>query len=305
MIDRIECPICAQQGHSIFRWPYQSRELLRVAAHAPNVRAIAVTRDYEVLCCDECDISYQRWVPNDQEAAELYALHGNEDDILDEITQQKLHWYSHMTEEILVMRQIIDKGLPKVLDYGCNWGKWASMALAYGCDVYAVEVNSIAADFVSRRGVKMISDSQLAQHTFDFINADQVLEHLPDPKPLLARLASALTSTGMIKLSTPSAPRLSHNLTKAARAKDGSILSPSRIDALEPLIHLNLFSNRSLRVIGDKIGLVPVVLPFFKWLGAGQLWNIPRQFGRNLTTPGKRRFIKGTYMWFRACSPTR
>src|SRR6185369_17118136 len=99
----------------------------------------------------------------------------------EEIRRQKLHWFAHMTEEILVMRQILGARTPVVLDFGCNWGKWASMALAHGCEVYGVDVNRDASAFCAARGIRMISREQMREVRFDFINVDQVLEHLSDP----------------------------------------------------------------------------------------------------------------------------
>jgi hypothetical protein len=62
--------------------------------------------------------------------------------------------------------------------------------------------------------------------------------------------------------------------------------------------HVNLFNPVSLRSLGERAGLRGVRLPFFKWMGAGQLWNLPRQFNRNLILPFKRRFGFQTHQWF-------
>ena len=75
------------------------------------------------------------------------------------------------------------------------------------------------------------------------------------------------------------------------------MLDPRTIDSLCPLEHVNLFNHVSLRSLGEHAGLRKVQLPFFKWMGAGQLWNLPRQFNRNLTTPWKRWRMKGPYIW--------
>ena len=75
------------------------------------------------------------------------------------------------------------------------------------------------------------------------------------------------------------------------------MLAAETIDSLYPLEHVNLFNHASLRLLGERVGLRPVRLPFFKWMGAGQLWNLPRQFNRNLTTPWKRWRGRGPYVW--------
>jgi hypothetical protein len=194
---------------------------------------------------------------------------------------------------------MLDRPRPKVLDYGSNWGKWSSMALAYGCDTYAVEVNPVAIEFCRSRGIKMLAPAEMREHRFDFINVDQVLEHVAKPRELAAELASALLPGGYMKWSVPGDRKLPQKLRDAEKTRDYQVLDAEQIDPLEPLVHINLFSNRALRSLGGAAGLKPARLPFFKWLGAGQLWNMPRQFGRNVTVPQKRWRGSGTYLWFR------
>ena len=65
-----------------------------------------------------------------------------------------------------------------------------------------------------------------------------------------------------------------------------------------PLEHVNLFSARALKLLGHKAGLRHYRLPLLKCLGAAQLWNMPRQFNRNLIVPFKNWRGTGTYRWF-------
>jgi len=201
-----------------------------------------------------------------------------------------------------VMRQLIPARVPVVLDFGCNWGKWASMALAHGCEVYAVEVNRDAAAFCASRGIKMVTLADLKSLRFDFINVDQVMEHLSDPRGIAQALAASLKPGGMMKWSTPDHPQLPKLLRAAEASGTNAVLNRATLDPLEPLEHVNLFSGAALEVLGRQVGLRPVQLPFGKWLGAGQLWNIPRQLNRNLTTPLKRWRGRGSYRWFQKSS---
>jgi hypothetical protein len=173
------------------------------------------------------------------------------------------------------------------------------MALAHGCDVYAVEVNPTAADFCRRRGIKIVTRDELKDLRFDFINVDQVMEHLTDPLGVARLLAGLLQPWGMMKWSTPNNPELPRLLRAAQASGDESVLNPKTIDSLAPLEHVNLFSNESLKFLGRQVGLEPVRLPFWKWMGAGQIWNLPRQLNRNLIVPLKRFRMKGTYLWFK------
>ena len=263
-----------------------------------NLAALVADKAFEIRHCAASRLYFQTWVMEDRELTAWYSPPAGHEFFMNEIAKQKLHWFAHMTEEILVFLQLCPERVPKVLDFGCNWGKWASMALAHGCDVYAVEVNRAAAEFCSRRGIKMIDFDELQNVRFDFINVDQVMEHLSDPLPVAQRLAASLNPGGFLKMSTPDNVRLPQLLTAAQRNGDNRVLDARTLDSLAPLEHVNLFTRAALEALGQKAGLRTFRPPLITWLGAGQLWNIPRQLNRNFVTPFKRWLGRGTYVWF-------
>jgi len=297
MIYRELCPITGERSDVIFSRPYNLPELLAMAG-VKEAAAVLEGKDYEIRYCASSDMYFQSWVFDDMEASRHYTC--DTASILPEISVQKLHIFSHMTEEILVVRQMFPENPPVVLDFGTNWGKWASMALAHGCDVYGVEVNRAAESFCAGRGIKMVKAEQLdGCPLFDFINVDQVLEHLGDPYGVVGKLRDALKPGGIIKLSVPGCGRLPGLMRSAQASGDNSILNERTLKPLAPLNHVNLFTNRALRLLGARLGLEPVRPPFMAWLGAGQLWNLPRQLNRNLVIPFKRYLQRGTYIWLR------
>lgn len=296
MIQRLTCPITGKNADVIFSRPYVLPEL-RPYAERCGLSVHLVDKPFEVRYSPTSGLHFQTWVMDDSELVGLYSPPADENYFAARIAEQKLHWFAHMTEEILVVRQMMGESRPVVLDFGTNWGKWASMALAHGCDTYGVDVNRDAAAFCSRRGIKMISHSELGVARFDFINVDQVLEHLTDPLTVVRQLATALKPGGVIKFGTPQNNKLPGQLRAAQASGNNSVLETTTIDSLFPLEHVNLFTNASLRLLGERVGLRPIRPPFFKWFGAGQLWNLPRQLGRNLTVPFKRWAMSGTYCW--------
>lgn len=296
MIQRINCPTCERPAEVIFSRPYEWPALRAMIACAPRAEALDGKR-FEVRHCSACDLCYQSWVMEDSELAHWYSAPVGEDSFLEKIGRQRLHWLAHSMGEILVIRQVCHENRPTVLDFGCNWGKWASAALALGCDVYGLDVNRAATAFCARRGIKIVSREELNPLRFDFINVDQVMEHLSDPLSVARQLAGCLKPGGLIKLSTPGNPRLPKLLAASQREDNDRVLNQRTLDALCPLEHVNLFSYRALLTLGMKIGLRPYRQPFFKWLGAGQMWNLPRQLNMNVIVPFKRKFGRGTYLW--------
>ncbi len=253
--------------------------------------------DYEVRACNACELHFQTWVMSDDELESWYSPPRDDESFMSEIGSQQLHWFAHQTEEILVLRQVCPTPTPRVLDFGCNWGKWASMALAHGCDVYGVDVNRDASRFCASRGIKMVTFEEARSLRFDFINVDQVVEHLSAPLEVTRALGACLKPGGLMKLSTPHNPALPARL-RASRPDDQSVLNAKTLDALFPLMHVNLFTPDALRVLAAGVGLDEFQQPLLTWLGAGQMWNLPRQFNRNVTVPFKRWRGRGTYLWF-------
>lgn len=299
MIYRELCPITGEKSEVIFSRPY-SLPQLRAMAGSEEIEQAISDKDYEVRYSAAADLYFQSWVFDEAEVAHFYSHGSDTSTILRAIAAQKLHWFSHMAEEILVVRQVCNGVPPVVLDFGTNWGKWSSMALAHGCDVYGVEVNRAAESFCASRGIKMVKVEQLIDcPKFDFINIDQVLEHLSDPCAVIATLQKTMKPDGIMKISVPGSSRLPRLLREAQASGDNSVLKERTLKALSPLGHVNLFTNRSLRVLGKQFGLEPMRPPIMAWLGAGQMWNMPRQLNRNLVVPFKRYFQRGTYLWFR------
>lgn len=296
MHQRIHCPITGEKTEIIFSRPY-THSKIQAMVRNPEVVRLLNDKPYEIRYAPSSGLVFQAWVLEDHELSLLYKNSETNPDFQEEVKCQKLHAFAHQAEEILVFRQVCKNKCPVVLDFGSSWGKWANMALAFGCDVYGLDINPQAIQFCSQRGIKMIDYAQMSGMQFDFINCDQVLEHVKDPLGLMKQFKRCLKPEGCIKISTPNSPKLLRKLRKGIR-EDDPIVNPVEMDPLAPLVHINLFSRESLMRLGQHAGLKPFQQPFFKWFGASQLWNIPRQLNRNLITAYKRWTGKGTYIWF-------
>ena len=131
MIERLACPVTGASAEVIFSRPYSLAEL-RPFAECASLAAQLADKRYEIRFSTASGLHFQTWVLDDSELAGLYSPPVDEKFFRTEIGNQKLVWFAHMTEEILVLRQIVPAKVPVELDFGCNWGKWASMALAFG-----------------------------------------------------------------------------------------------------------------------------------------------------------------------------
>lgn len=296
LLSRSECPICARPAPAILSLPYADERFSLIMPGSGALPRVA-DKSYEIRECRHCDLYFQTWVFVGDDSELIYATE-RPDDIPAAIAGQPIHALTHNAEEVLVMRQVCASKMPRVLDFGCGWGKFASMALAYGCEVYGHEVNAGCAQFCASRGIRMLARDEIAGRRFDFINADQVLEHVADPRETLQLLAASLADDGLVKVSVPGSPTLRRIIADSHGDSD-KVVRKECIKPLFPLVHVNLFSPHSLRALGATAGMAPYRPPFMTWLGAGQMWNTPRQLNRNLVVPFKRFFQRGTYLWLK------
>ncbi|TRD11659.1 class I SAM-dependent methyltransferase [Erythrobacter insulae] len=96
-----------------------------------------------------------------------------------------------------------------VLDYGCGNGDFLAKARSLGHEVMGVDFDPEAVDLVRSRGlpaclVDAIEDKAFSR-SFDHITANHVIEHVSDPRALIANFAKWLKPGGSIFMELPNA----------------------------------------------------------------------------------------------------
>jgi SAM-dependent methyltransferase len=94
-----------------------------------------------------------------------------------------------------------------VLDYGCGAGQSLLELEKLGAEAYGLEADPNARQVVNALGLRIhigtIDENPFPGVMFDLIVMNQVLEHIPRPDELLAKLVKRLRSGGRIVLSIP------------------------------------------------------------------------------------------------------
>lgn len=162
----------------------------------------------------------------------------------------------HMVRELtMAVRFLRDQGIttPTVLDFGTGEGRWARLAAACGVAAHACDVSTHAFAKLTGHGVTCHLTDQLPDEHFDFINTEQVFEHLPEPAATIRSCAAALKPGGTLKIGVPHDPELLGKL----RAPDWTAPkhSPASLNAVAPIEHLNHFTPRSLDCLARNAGL--------------------------------------------------
>jgi SAM-dependent methyltransferase len=130
------------------------------------------------------------------------------------------------------------------LDVGVASGGFAAVAMDFGCRATGLDFHPGYADHVRRLGVEFllgdIAEYDFRGRRFDVVSMGDVIEHVADPKKVIAGVASILKPGGLIWLSTPNYEGV---WTRAMREKDGMWKEGE---------HLHFFCLRSLnRLLRD------------------------------------------------------
>ena len=171
-----------------------------------------------VLCeCDVCGMIFQRDIPGETLRRRLYGHWIDPKKVFSQHRERDgLEYYSYCAQEIMQVISYL-KEVPSslcFLDFGMGWGRWALMAKAFGCESYGTEVSDERIEYARSNGIKVIDWDEIPEHRFDFINAEQVFEHIPEPLQTLRHLKNALKTDGMIKVSVPTAKDIEHRFKR-------------------------------------------------------------------------------------------
>ena len=164
--------------------------------------------------------------------------------------QEKLYqWRSGQ-----VLRRLKQKN-PKVLDIGCGRGLLLRAFQQNGCDVTGTEFSDGACRFardVLKLPVRvgLLDELKFPENSFDVVVMWHVLEHISDPRPMVAEVARILRPGGIFLVAVPNFGSPEARLTKSGWFH------------LDCPRHLSHHTRESLSLILDKAGLQP------KWISA-------------------------------------
>ena len=202
-----------------------------------TVRAFGIGR------CDECRLVFtlgaaaddgaMQYPPFDQRETALVRL-------LRLLTNQLLRERARLVEGV----QAREGG--RLLDFGCGSGAFARLMAGRGYDVVGVEPFSLGRP-IERPGLRLVraplEELRDDLGTFDIITTWQVLEHVPDPRAIVAALAQHLAPGGTLVVSVPN-----------FASWQSRLFGPGWFH-LDPPRHLSHFERSSLQALVRAAGL--------------------------------------------------
>lgn len=306
---RERCPSCGADARAVLlSEPFDSAAITAFLQRQYAGRAQLGQlsgHSYELVRCRSCELAYQQTVPSPQLIHEIYNewIPGSERDRL----QQERDVYApsywaqqvHFLIEHLRLRPVD----VKVLDFGMGWAEWASMARAFGCEVYGAELSPERLNYAHSIGIPTLDWQEIGSRRFHFINTEQVFEHLVEPLDILKHLAGSLAEHGVLKISVPNARTA---LRRVSRATDFASLSAATIMPIQPLEHVNCFEYKTLVRLAAAAGLTPFRPSLRLIYNATSGWLHPHHAARLLVRPLYRHvYPKSTFVYFKRSAPGR
>lgn len=252
-VNRDECPSCTSDSlKTIYQSPFDEPPIKDYLDdfYSPQGRIeleYLEKATYYLYECFGCGLIFQREIPNESLMERLYDYWIDPQKAF--IQHQKkdaLGHYSYYAQEIMQIIAYFKEVSSSLsfFDFGMGWGKWALMAKAFGCDSYGSELSKERIEYAKSNGIKVISWDEIPQHQFDFINTEQIFEHIPEPLQTLCHLKRALKPNGILKISVP----IANDIERRLRIMDWEALKGTKnsLNPIAPLEHINFFRRKSL-----------------------------------------------------------
>ncbi|KKU56236.1 MAG: hypothetical protein UX77_C0002G0007 [Parcubacteria group bacterium GW2011_GWA1_47_11] len=215
------------------------------ACGADDSVTVFVKSGYSFVRCRSCALLYVNPRPDGQALSALYkdAFFTGGVEVAGRVTKNYLEGsasYEARSERALDrMAPLVKTG--RLLDAGCGLGFFVKAARKRGWDAEGIDVSAYAVDVCKRQGLRVskasLESAGYPPAYFDAIVAQDVLEHLFDPRAFVERASVLLAPGGLLVLEMP------NNDSLPARTKGARWLE------YIPPVHLNFFNRRSITAL--------------------------------------------------------
>lgn len=158
--------------------------------------------------------------------------------------------------------RLLPPGKRSLLDIGAHTGRFAWLASQQGWQAEGAEINPATAEFAAARTGLPIHTRRAEQlaaegKRFDAVTLNDVLEHLPEPGPIVQQIAALLNPGGVLAIKVPHGPmqRVKEWIRVHLMRRDRML---DRAGVMNNFVHVNHFSVGSLRQCLEQAGLTVV-----------------------------------------------
>lgn len=295
---RPHCPLCgATKTRSLLELPFTAPPLSDFLQnyYGGRVPLDALSAGTYRLCvCETCGAGYQAELLDDAGMEALYETWINAEASFQKKQTAPLSVRVGYARQCTQIVKAVGKPPHEIraLDLGMGWGTWLLMARAFGMQTFGLELSTRRIEHAQAHGLTVVDREDIAADSLDFINAEQVFEHLPDPRADLLACHRWLKVGGWLRIAVPDGRDVVPRVAAGQWQPDDM---PS-----QPLEHINIFTADSLRRFGQQNGFTPMqpplVLPAFG-LHPSELKQAAAVLGGDLL--GRWGLRRSTVIWLR------
>ena len=233
LIPVLNCPVCGQSSEKAEEMfiIYSAKYVMcphcshRFVAETPNKKALETFYT--------TDTHYQK----------TYADKRTTDVRVKQVAVPKLEW----VEKTYEMRY--GRKPKRILDVGAGSGHFVQACLQAGYEATGLELSESGRDFcLENFGFELENRDFLTEiyEDYDIVTLWGVIEHTPHPVKMLQAAKKALGVQGMVCVQTPHWNSVSTSIQQIFRS--------TVVRHLDPLGHINVFTERSLEIAMEKAG---------------------------------------------------
>jgi SAM-dependent methyltransferase len=261
-VSRCTCPACGGETNVLLDLAYDDTEMVSYLLGAYGIDqdrepSLLAGIRYTIRKCASCGLLFQEQAPDQAFMARLYGewIDSVANRAAERMVPKKLLRALKNTTELLLLAPVLVKPRKqaRLLDFGMGWGDWCRTAKRLGFQVFGAEISPVYLAHAKEAGITVLNWSEIGAGHFDFINTEQVFEHLANPGEVLSHLVGALAPGGIIKLSVPNGRRVDRRLS--AENLNLPKNHANSLNPLAPLEHLNCFDHEALHSLATRAGL--------------------------------------------------
>ena len=152
--------------------------------------------------CQKCRLVFRNPIPSSEDVHQYYEKAYTSTFFEEGSGRHRTKLYEKFLDRISNKK---NKG--RLLDIGCSFGQFITLAYQKGWDVYGIEPSKEASEYIREKYDFDISGSLIERgfpsNHFDIITLWNVLDHLPDPKKELLEIHRVIKPGGLLFLRIP------------------------------------------------------------------------------------------------------
>lgn len=191
---------------------------------------------FDLLRCAACQTLYTKSLPSTETAEDYDGYYSEANLSVASFIHQRL---DEIVADFAAYKQGDKQQGGCLLDIGFGAGSLLQAAARAGWEATGIEVSRTAVEHIRRQGFQAfcgeLSAAGFPSNHFDVVTASEVVEHVAEPKALIAEIARVLRPGGLLWATTPHG----RGLSARALGLNWSVVSPPE--------HLQLFSPQGIR----------------------------------------------------------